>query len=132
MHFPERRPDQTEERILPLINVVFLLLIFFMITGNLSATDVISVTPPSSISAKNTTPEELILLVDAKGQLALNGDILLQEAMLTKVSIGLRKHPNTQLFIKTDSHLAANRLVKITQALNDVGVEKIQLLTLPE
>lgn len=28
MHFPERRPDQTEERILPLINVVFLLLIF--------------------------------------------------------------------------------------------------------
>ena len=37
MRFEPSRPKNDEERILPLINVVFLLLIFFMLAGKLSA-----------------------------------------------------------------------------------------------
>jgi len=50
MHFPERRPDPTEERVLPLINVVFLLLIFFMLAGSLSVTEPFDIEPPASQS----------------------------------------------------------------------------------
>ena len=48
MRFEPPRPRNEDERILPLINVVFLLLIFFMLAGRLSASDPFQVEPPRS------------------------------------------------------------------------------------
>ena len=43
---PPKRPRSTEDNILPLINVVFLLLIFFMLAGVLTQSPPFSLTPP--------------------------------------------------------------------------------------
>ena len=52
---PTRKPD-SEERVLPLINVVFLLLIFFMLAGRLSEAELFEVTPPESAGAVPVPP----------------------------------------------------------------------------
>lgn len=132
MHFPERRPDQTEERILPLINVVFLLLIFFMITGSLTVSEPFEVEPTLSESDADTEPDSLVVLISREGNLALDGRILSEKELLVNLETALKKDPDAQIYLKTDSNLTANRLVAFTQLLHEHGVEKLRLLTLPE
>ena len=73
MRFRPPRPKSDDERILPLINVVFLLLIFFMLTGKLAATDPVEATPPRSASEGRIDARELVIVIAANGDIAFDG-----------------------------------------------------------
>lgn len=132
MHFPDRRPDQTEERILPLINVVFLLLIFFMIAGSLAVTEPFEIDPPTSHSQTAHEPDSLMILFSQEGRLALDNQLIEEVQLLDKLAKVLQDKPDTQITLKADNGLPANQLVRFTQALYAAGVKKLRLLTLQE
>ena len=48
MQLPPGQKEEEPDTILPLINVVFLLLIFFIMTGALTSVDFFNVDPPIS------------------------------------------------------------------------------------
>ncbi|CAM4414747.1 ExbD/TolR family protein [Pseudoalteromonas ostreae] len=129
MHFPERRPDQTEERILPLINLVFLLLIFFMIAGSLSATEPFDITPPTSSSETAQEVETIVVLMNKKGHFALDNQPLSELDLLTEITDIIKRSPNAEITIKADAGLVGNHLVSFTHELYSIGVKKLQLLT---
>lgn len=131
MHFPERRPDQTEERILPLINVVFLLLIFFMIAGSLTVSEPFEVTPPQSSSQAAETPESVTILLSQSGQLAFDNQPISEAELLEKLTTQLKLQPDTSITLKADARLDANTLVQLTHKFYDAGVKKLRLLTEP-
>ncbi|MEO1911330.1 MAG: biopolymer transporter ExbD [Paracoccus sp. (in: a-proteobacteria)] len=66
---PRRRPRG--ESIIPMINVVFLLLIFFLLTAQISPSTPFPVTPPDSRSDLRTQAQD-VLYVSASGELAWN------------------------------------------------------------
>ena len=132
MHFPDRRPDQTEERILPLINVVFLLLIFFMIAGSLSVTEPFDLEPPASRGEGEHEPDSLMILLGQDGQLALKNELIEEVALLERLARELKDKPDTRITLKADNRLPANQLVRFTQTLYEAGVKKLHLLTVQE
>jgi len=132
MHFPDRRPDPTEERVLPLINVVFLLLIFFMLAGSLSVTEPFDIEPPASQSQSAHEPQARMILMARDDRLALDNTVMPEDRLLEVVAEHIRAHPEATITLKADARLPANRLVRFTQALHAAGVEKLRLLTLPE
>lgn len=129
MHFPDRRPDQTEERILPLINVVFLLLIFFMIAGSLSASEPFEVEPPASQSQGDYDPDSVIILMGMGNRFALNNERMNEAQGLEHIQMLMQNQPDTQITLKADGRQPANKLVRFTQALYEAGVKKLRLLT---
>lgn len=131
MHFPDRRPDQTEERILPLINVVFLLLIFFMIAGNLTATEPFEVEPPASNSGKAHKPDPTVILMGTNGRFAYDNEALTRAQVLERIGAMVDQNPKARITLKIDERLSGNQLVRFTRALYQAGVEKLRLLTLP-
>ena len=77
MRFRERSaasPAQLETGILPMINVVFLLLIFFMLTGHLSAIDPFEVSPPQTESEGIAESDDMLMLIGPYGRVAVDGD----------------------------------------------------------
>lgn len=130
---PRRRTD--EERILPLINVVFLLLVFFMLAGRLSASDPFEVDPAQSASNALAGESELLILVGVEGQLALNGRQLDAAALRQSVAdiltaSGPDAAPSVRL--KADGRADATRIVEVMQLLHEAGVRRLNLLTVPE
>ena len=63
MGFELSRPKTSEEGVLPLINVVFLLLIFFMLAGRLASVDPFRTEPPLSASEGLTQKHEMVVYV---------------------------------------------------------------------
>ncbi|MFP4496432.1 MAG: ExbD/TolR family protein [Halochromatium sp.] len=74
-HHPRPRSEQ-ESSLIPLINIVFLLLIFFMVVGTITAPDAFPVDPPVSQQSRAEEADALQLLIDAEGRIALDGEVL--------------------------------------------------------
>ncbi|HEY7883453.1 MAG TPA: biopolymer transporter ExbD [Cellvibrionaceae bacterium] len=132
MHFENRRPDQSEERILPLINVVFLLLIFFMIAGTLSVTEPFDIKPTHSDTEAQVATDTLRILLGHQGQLALQEKTVTEVFLLTEVGKKIASNPSTRVQLKADGRVAGNKVVQLMERLREAGVEKLQLLTTPE
>ena len=131
MRFDVKRPRNNEERILPLINVVFLLLIFFMLAGRLSASDPFGITPPGSESQALPDPQEIMLLVGRNGELAVDGEVVSPEQMQQIIAARFAGDISTNLRLKADARAEAVLIVGIMENLRDAGVEKLELLTVP-
>lgn len=111
---------------MPLINLVFLLLIFFMLAGRLTAADPFEIAPPESASGADPVAEEMLILVAADGRLALDG-AMVSEAELAE---RLGREPR-RVRLKADAEAEAVRVVQVMEVLRDAGVENLHLLTVP-
>jgi len=129
---PHRTPDE-DARVLPLINIVFLLLIFFMITGHMSAQAPFELEPVQSASGSHPQPEELTVFMGADGRLAVDGTPLTLpelEALVRSRQADSEAGPRVRL--QADGRTEAIRVVAVMEGLRAAGMERLELLTLPE
>lgn len=128
MRFDPPRPRSDEERILPLINIVFLLLIFFMVAGKLAASDPLEINPPQSALESEAGLRELLVLLDAEGRLALDGEVMDESALKAALQKRL-SGDQMRIRLKADGRAEATRVVALMELLQDAGAEKVKLLT---
>jgi biopolymer transport protein ExbD len=127
-----RRPTparDSEASLIPLINIVFLLLIFFMLAGRLAPSDPAEIAPPQSSSPERTAETRLILVIDRQGEIWLDGTQIDDQTLVARIA----ERPlgeDASLHIKADSAVSAARLMALLSRLRDAGAEQIDLLTL--
>lgn len=130
MHFSRQRHRHDEdERILPLTNVVFLLLIFFMLVGHLSNPDAFAIRPPHSASETPANSAGLLVQINADGLIALEGEPVSPAALKSGIRDYLERHPDGMVRIKADGLTDASRVIAVMSVLREAGVERVHLLT---
>jgi len=117
---------------LPLINMVFLWLIFFMLAGKPTAEQV-SIDPPRSTSPDPSTPQAFTLSMDGQGRLFINADMVQKEDL----GLVLAQHPQvgsaaSPLVLRAAATVEATKVVDVIHHLRDVGVDQLQLLTITD
>lgn len=132
MRFEPPRPRNEAERVLPLINVVFLLLIFFMLAGRIAASDPFEVAPPRSASEGAVQRHDMLVLIDAEGRLALDGEIMTKAALQEAVADHTAGRRQVRVRVKADGRAEAAGVVALMHTLRESGVERLKLLTVPE
>ncbi len=112
----------------PLINVVFLLLIFFMLTGTLRRAEPFAVELPGVREGElRPTREARSLSISAQGELALDGRSLTADELASALAADPRDDP---LQLRADAHLTARVFVPLLDRLREAGVAQIELVTL--
>lgn len=131
MRRPPSGAKDGDERILPLINVVFLLLIFFMLAGRLSTSDALSVEPPASASEALPPAQGIEVLAGADGRLALDGRVVSEAELLAAVRQRSAAAPSPDIRLRADGELAAARAIGLMRGLQAAGVGTLHLVTVP-
>ena len=126
-----RRRTDEDERILPLINVVFLLLIFFMLTGQLAPSDPFPVEPPESLS-EGAPAEGRLIAFGRRGELALDGTVMDEAQLLAALRGDLSGTVRPEIRVKADGGAEATRLVALLARLREIGAESVTLMTVSE
>lgn len=127
------RPRNDDESILPLINIVFLLLIFFMVAGQLSAIDPFEVEPVQSAVDGQPGPDEFMVIIGTEGRLAVNQDEVELDDLAALVREHVERHGDAaRVRVKSDGRAEAVEVVGVLERLREAGVERIDLLTVPE
>ncbi len=74
MNFRTRREEEVDVNLTPLIDVVFLLLIFFMVTTTFNKNAAIKIELPTAENTVQSTQQDNIeLLIDGQGRYYING-----------------------------------------------------------
>ena len=109
------RPATTrsiDEKIIPMINLIFILLLFFMVTGSLSEIDDRDVTPPTSVQAGAAASMAADWVLLADGRVRWNGrDWTLAELRSSAAADGLEVP--AQVRVRADANARAEILVPL-------------------
>ncbi len=130
MKIPRPRRRKSGDNVTPLINVVFLLLIFFMLTSSFVQPELFPVAPPQSISeAMPGDKNRLTILVSADGRLALGKTAVEAGDIGAEVAKRKRANRNLRIEVKADGKVPAGRILALLDRLRAVGVNRIGLTT---
>lgn len=105
-----------DDNMIPLINIVFLLLIFFMIAGHISQNND-DITVPDTQTDKPADQELSILQIDAAGQLMFQHQPLSLEALQAENLPSSWPSPSQGIAIQADKTLTADVLSSVLQSL---------------
>ncbi len=126
-----QRGRADDQRILPLINIIFLLLIFFMLAGQFSAFEPFPVEPPRSATRQPPETQETTILMDPGGRLALDGVLVDAETLKRSIADRLAAGDTLEVRFKADGMADATHVVAVMELLRDAGLDRLDLLTLP-
>lgn len=124
-------PRRVREPIAPLIDVVFLLLIFFMLVGVIAPPEPFAVEPPAAERASAEGGGQLTILLAADGRLAFEGmelDLPMLQARLGE-RLAEAEGREVGVELKADATVASGRVIAVLDALRAAGVERLGLLT---
>ncbi|NNC22590.1 biopolymer transporter ExbD [Salinisphaera sp. USBA-960] len=122
-----QRSNSSETSVLPLINIVFLLLIFFMVTGTLSQQWPFSIQSPTTQSAdKRAKMSDKVLSINAGGDLAFGDHKLSRKQLAHKLDDWPSKKP---IKVRADGNLKSQRFDELLTTLRHNGVRNVDLLT---
>ncbi|MEY8098757.1 ExbD/TolR family protein [Falsihalocynthiibacter sp. S25ZX9] len=126
---PRRLPPET---IIPLIDVVFFLLIFFMLIGRMDATAPFAVYPAFSTTGTEMPGGGATLSIGAQGELALNGAEAASDSLLGQLTVSLADDPN--LLVRINAHQDADlaHVLPLMAKIEALGARDLVLVVTPE
>ncbi|MDT8857506.1 biopolymer transporter ExbD [Paracoccaceae bacterium Fryx2] len=126
---PQRRAPET---IIALIDVVFFLLVFFLLIGRMDATAPFEVLPPVASRGSVMPGGGATVSVSQAGDLALDGVALDRDALVSGVADALKADPG--LLIRINAHHAGplRHLLPLVAEIEALGARDIVLVVMPE
>ena len=129
---PQRR-DDVDLNITPLIDVVFLLLIFFMVSTTFDRESEINITlPEASEEYTEVEIDKLEISIDAEGKIYVNDQVLLNTQINT-IREALRNAAydldEPQVLISADAQATHQAVVRVMDAARQLDLVKITFAT---
>lgn len=111
----------------PLIDVIFQLLIFFMLSSNFTQPSAINVKLPKAVTSDAVNDENLTIVVTSENMIYLNDKVTTVEEL--KDLMGRPYNKKRPVLIKADRRASVGRIVDIWDLGRSLGVERIDVAT---
>ncbi len=112
---------------IPLIDVMFNLLIFFMLTSNFVVQSGIKVSLPKAVTSEVLNTENVIVSVSGQDLLFLNEKPITINELTAELKEAARK--NKSLLLKADTSASLGRVVEIWDLCRELGIPQINIAT---
>lgn len=129
MKFARPRAQPEMVQLTPLIDCVFILLVFFMLAGSIRPTDAFPVDLAASRATVFGDEREAVILIRPDGALALGSRPMARPELLSAVGAIVRANPEALVQLKADAEADANLVIGLMEELREVGVGYLVLLT---
>lgn len=113
----------------PLINVVFLLLIFFMVAGTVEQFDIVPVELPEADSGQLLDEGHIAILLGKYNELVINDELVMPEDVLSVLQNELALNANRIVTIKADQSLPAIKMIVMMNRVKQAGGVNISIVT---
>ncbi|SEO52772.1 ExbD/TolR family protein [Aquisalimonas asiatica] len=136
MNLRPRRREEPEITLTPLIDVVFLMLIFFMVSATfLNEADMELSLPEASLEPGEQAYSPIELAINASGDYYVDGEALVNQQTDT-VQRALEQaregRPDAPVIIRADGRTSHQSLVTALDAAGRASIENISIATVPE
>ncbi len=126
---PELQAGKPEITMAPLIDVVFLLLIFFMVTTIFPDNQGLIIERPSSTTAESLPDKQLHFIVDEHGTIFHRNNRITAASATKLVQQRLADAPDSSVLLEVDRRAATEALIRIMDACKQGGAQQIGIVT---
>lgn len=113
--------------IAPLVDVIFQLLIFFMLSSSFTFQSGITVKLPKAVTSDMIKEENFIVTITSENITYLNGTVITMKELEKQLSRPGSK--NRPLLIKADRRASVGRIVDVWDLCRNLGIERINIAT---
>jgi biopolymer transport protein ExbD len=121
------RPRRRLIGLTPLIDVVFILLLFFMLASSLTRLHAVPLDTPITEVAKVERHPTLLLRIKADGQLDLNGKRLDSQALIDRLRARLQQTPDLRVLVQPADAVRLQVTLQVFDQLAAAGVPVLRL-----
>lgn len=117
-----------DDRMLPLVNLVFLLMVLFLLLGAIAAPMALDPQVPRSDAEQRSDRGGEVLQVDAEGRLALGGRLIEDAELDSALRSWKRENPGQALRLLADAGIRAERVLALLERVHVAGLGSVQVL----
>lgn len=129
MRYREERDETQSIDISPLIDMVFILLIFFMVSTTFVKDMKIDIQRPTAATAETASTKAIRLYIDESGETYLDGQPVRTWVIQSRVRDLLEADPTRPVLVVTDDVVPASRLVEVVDQARLAGATDVGVAT---
>jgi biopolymer transport protein ExbD len=132
MKFQTRQLEPAAMQLAPMIDIVFLLLIFFIVTWQFSRSETeMKISVPSS--QEGADPKrvlgEIIVNVKVTGEVVVEGQVMSQTQLKQKLAAIAKQHQNQPVRLRGDAKCEYQTIVEVIDTCQKAGIWNISFAT---
>lgn len=124
-----RQTSSSEIDIAPLIDMVFILLIFFMVSTTFVKDMKVDIQRPGAASASAASTKSLRVQIDQNGDVFVDGNPVRVWMVQSRVREFLESSGSQSVLVVTDRRVAAERLVEVVDQCRLAGASDVGVAT---
>ena len=123
--------DEAEINITPMLDIVFIMLIFFIVTTSFVKEKGLEVSRPSNSPPKEVQQDKgpIVVKIDASSLISVKGRILEPRAVEANLEREKAEKPESPLIIAAHPEADTESLVTILDAAKAVGIDSVSVAT---
>jgi biopolymer transport protein ExbD len=129
IQFPYKEKEPFKLDLIPMINVVFLLLIFFMLTSTTPTKQKTKIDLPKVKTAEKNSKQFLVMTIDKNGSMQLDGKAVTFEVLPAHLEKKISEKKNTVISIHADKIIEFELFGKVIELAKQAGAEDFMLAT---
>ena len=129
LKFTRKDPYQIQTPLTSLIDIVFLLLIYFLLTTNFMVDEGITIKLPQARAAAPQTQQEITIYVDLEGRAFLMNKEVPLDRLFKDLKNMIGNDKDRLVVIKADRAVVLNKAVKIMDLAKAAGAGRLCLAT---
>lgn len=114
--------------IVPLVDVLIVLIFFFLMTMHFKNLNVLNITPPKVETAgKNEAPENIIIGLDSDGTFYFNNETLSRDELRQALTLAAQLDKRQSVLVIADEDSLLKNMTTVMDASRQAGLEKVRL-----
>ena len=127
MDFARRQRSRQELNVAPLIDVVFLLLIFFMLASTFIEPNAVDISLSGGNAQTSTTVDPLVVELTPDGLVRLNGLRLSFEQLTIEIAARIKGDPSRVVTIRAGAETPVQNLIDVMDQVRSAGTNNLRL-----
>lgn len=125
----KKNPYQIQAPLTSLIDIVFLLLIYFMLTTNFIVEEGIKIKLPNAKASAPQVKQEITIFVDKEGATYIANAQIPIDQLYTKIKQMINNETDRLVVVKADRTVVLNKAVRVMDIAKAAGASKLCLAT---
>ena len=125
-----KKKDQEEAGeidLTPMLDVVFILLIFFIVTSVFVTEAGIEVSRPEASTADDTSGDTILIAVGQAGDIWIDGDQIDPRFIRSRFELRLADAPNSSVIIQADENSNNEQVMLILAAAREANIDDVSI-----
>ncbi len=123
----DRKKSESEVKLTPMLDVVFIMLIFFIVTASFVKESGIEISRPGASTAVRKEKGNILIAISANDQIWMNRRQVDPRALRANIERMHAENPQGSVIIQADKEAKTGLLVKVMDAARSAGVKSVSL-----